>query len=271
MKKTLLIALLLASSLAHAVNPWDWNITIYDQFATGTVNRLVPLPAGGVPGILVFDPSTNNPKLATYDSSLLMSGLVLSVNPSLLSGKFDTPTGNVAQYLRGDGTLATFPAIPPSVSLTTTGTSGVATYNTSTGALNIPNYAVPVSTINDAPGRALVTTTASTGFQISSTRPTRGCYEGAFSTTSTIGGPSGATVFLETADTNSTTPGDWTTKAHQTYSNTITLAIVLNQVQGNNWSMCRDIPAGKFVRLRSGSISGTASASINTDQQEVTN
>lgn len=55
----------------------------------------------------------------------------------------------------------------------------------------------------------------------------------------------------------------------QTYSNNITLAIVLNQVQGNNWSFCRYIPAGKFVRIRVGSVTGTASATINTNQQEV--
>lgn len=205
------------------------------------------------------------------------------------------------------------------ISLTTTGTGGAATYNSSTGVLNVPNYAPGTGTvtsvtagaglsggtfttsgtismpatgtagtytnvttdaqgrvtsglnasINDNPARSLVTTTASTGFQVSATRNAMVCYEGSFSTTSSIGGPSAASVFLETADTNSTTPGDWTTKASQSYSNNITLAIVLNQVQGNNWSMCRVIPAGKFVRIRSGSITGTASASINAQQQEV--
>lgn len=95
------------------------------------------------------------------------------------------------------------------------------------------------------------------------------CYEGSFSTTSTIGGPSSASVFLETADTNSTTPGDLTVRAQQTYTNTITLAVVLNQVQGNNWSFCRVIPAGKYVRIRAGSITGTASVAINSTQQEV--
>lgn len=113
-----------------------------------------------------------------------------------------------------------------------------------------------------------MTTVTSTGFQVSATRAVQVCYEGSVSTTSTIGGPSAASVFLETADTNSTTATDWTTKAQQTYSNTITLAAVLNQVQANNWSMCRYIPAGKYVRIRSGGITGTASVTINTIQQE---
>lgn len=206
------------------------------------------------------------------------------------------------------------------ISLTTTGTSGAATYSAATGVLNVPNYASSGGTvisiaagsglsggtitttgtismpntgtagtyngsvttdaqgrvtagaslsINDSPGRSLVTSTSANGYQISATRAAHACYEGSISTTSTIGGPSAATVFLETADTNSTTPGDWLIKGQQTYSNTITLAVVLNQVQGNNWSICRYIPAGKFVRIRVGGITGTASATINTNQQEV--
>lgn len=126
----------------------------------------------------------------------------------------------------------------------------------------------PARAISDSPGRTLVASTSAQGYQISATRDCRVFYEGLFSTTSTIGGPSGATVFLETADTNSTTPSDWTVKAKQTYTNNITLAVVLNQVQGNNWSFSRDIPAGKFVRIRSGGITGTASVTLNTEQQE---
>lgn len=157
-----------------------------------------------------------------------------------LATKFNTPAGTAAQYVRGDGALATLPV-------------------------------TPAISINDSPGRSMVTTTTSTGFQVSATRPASVCYEGSFSTTSTIGGPSSASVFLETADTNSTTAGDWTIKAQQTYTNTITLAVVLNQVQGNNWSFCRYVPAGKYVRIRMGSVTGTASATINATQQEVLN
>ena len=157
-----------------------------------------------------------------------------------LATKFNTPGGTAAQYVRGDGALATLPL-------------------------------TPAISINDSPGRSMVTATTATGFQVSATRPASVCYEGSFSTTSTIGGPSSASVFLETADTNSATAGDWTIKAQQTYTNTITLAIVLNQVQGNNWSFCRYIPAGKYVRIRMGSVTGTASATINATQQEVLN
>lgn len=204
-----------------------------------------------------------------------------------LATKFNAPSGTAAQYVRGDGALATLPAAGTgtvtsitagtglsggtittsgTISLPSTGTAG--TYSLVTTDAQGRVTAGQVVSINDSPGRTLATTTTSTGFQVSATRVSKVCYEGSFSTTSTIGGPSSASVFIETADTNSTAAGDWTIKAQQTYTNTITLAIVLNQVQGNNWSMCRYIPAGKYVRIRSGSITGTASATINTTQQE---
>lgn len=204
-----------------------------------------------------------------------------------------------------------------SISLTTSGSSGAASYNASTGELNIPEYAMSNAvtgvtagaglaggtitsqgtismpnvgtpgtyqavttdaqgrvtggrnmTINDTPGRSLVTSATALGYQVSASRVADVCYEGSFATTSTIGGPSAASVFLETSDTNSSTASDWTVKAQQTYSNTITLAVVVNQAQSNNWSFCRKIPAGKYVRIRSGNITGTASVTLNSQQQE---
>lgn len=313
MKKLLFAASLLFVSLSGHAGPWDLNIQQYDQFGTGLINRLTPIPSGGgVNGLVVFDGSVDRPKVATYDGTLVMSGLVLGVNPSTLAGKFNTPIGNTAQYIRGDGTLATYitdnatlsngagyrtqSQVRSDISLTTTG-SGAATYNPGTGVLNVPTppaggtvtsvgissttltvsgspvttsgsvtVNLPTETINDSPGRSLVTSTSATGFQISSTKNATACYEGSFSTTSTIGGPSSGTVVFETAATNSTTPGDWTIRARQTYSNNITLAIVLNQVQGNNWTICRRVQAGLFVRLRS-STTGTASVAIDTQQE----
>lgn len=208
-----------------------------------------------------------------------------------LAGKLNTPTGTASQCVRGDGSIGTCPGgTVTSVGVTSSDLTVTGSPVTGSGSITLalPNtgtagtYSLVTTdakgrvtsgtnmSINDAPARSLVTSTNATGFQISATRNARVCYEGTVSTTSTIGGPASATVFLETAATNSTTPGDWTVKARQTYSNNITLAVVLNQVQLNNWSMCRDIPAGLYVRVRSGSITGTASVSINSEQQEST-
>lgn len=157
-----------------------------------------------------------------------------------------------------------------SISLTTTGTSGVSTYNQSTGVLNIPNYiSSAVQTINNNPGRVLATSDTDTGYQVSATRNSIVCYEGYFSTTTTIGGVAQAVVFLETADTNSTNPSAWTTIAQQVYANSISQAAILTQQQANSWALCRAIPAGKYVRIRAGSLTGTADVVLNSTQQEI--
>lgn len=357
----------------------DWNAV---SAPAAILNK--PSLFSGAYADLTGIPSTFAPTAHTHAAADIVSGtLAVARIPSLpigqttglqteLDSKFATPTGTTAQYLRGDGSVATFPSIPaaqvnsdwnsvsgisqilnkPTLaavatsgayadlsgrpSLATVATTGAyadltgkptipaaqvnADWNavsgvsqilnkptlnsgtvtsitagtglsggtiTTSGTISLPNTGTAgtyasvttdaqgrvtsgtVQVVNDSPGRTLVSSTSATGFQVSSTRLAQVCYEGSFSTTSTIGGPSSASVFLETANTNSTTPGDWTTIAQQTYSNNITLAIVLNQVQGNNWTICRYIPAGKFVRIRSGSITGTASVSLNATQQEV--
>lgn len=51
--------------------------------------------------------SASTASLALADSAVQPAGLA-----SGLAGKFDNPTGTTSQYLRGDGTTATFPTIP---------------------------------------------------------------------------------------------------------------------------------------------------------------
>jgi hypothetical protein len=201
------------------------------------------------------------------------------------SGKILTTNGSVPSWTTASAGTVTSTGITSS-NLTVTGSPITSSGNIS---VSLPNtgvsagmynsaYAVDATgrvtsasnkTVNDNPGRTLATTTSSTGFQISATRNAVVCYEGTFQTTSTIGGPSSITIYLETANTNSTTPSDWTVIAQQVNSNTITLAVVLQQVDIEPWSISRTIPAGKYVRIRYGNVTGTATATISSQQQEV--
>lgn len=151
-------------------------------------------------------------------------------------------TGTTLQYFRGDFSLG-----------------GIATPT----ALGL-RFSQSVTT----PSRAVVTSISATGFQISSTRDALACYEGSIVTTSSIGGGASGTVFLETADTNSTTPGDWTEVARQTGANTVALALTLQNINTQSWNLARIIPAGKFVRIRTLVNTGTVTFSINAAQQE---
>lgn len=259
MRKLILALLLLCSELAHAqIPPYGIYVTQADVSTTFFWGRyFVPtVPTNSY--FFMYNGGNSQPKMGEIGAGLNWDGTTLSA----------TGTGSVTSITAGTGLNGGVITTSGTISMPSVGSAG--TYSGVTTDAQGRVTAGTAISINDSPGRALVTATNAIGFQVSATRNSRVCYEGAFSTTSTIGGPASATVFLETADTNSTTPSDWTTKSRQTYSNNITLAVVLNQVQGNNWTMCRDIPAGKFVRIRSGSITGTASVSINSEQQETT-
>lgn len=156
---------------------------------------------------------------------------------------------------------------------TTLDAAGVSTART----LTVPDKSGTIACLSDipydltlsTPSRALVTSTSATGFQLSSTRRVQVSYEGSFSTTSTISSPSGGSIFLEIANTNSTTPGDWTVVAQQSVADAVALAAVLQHTMTIPWAVSRTIETGKWVRIRSLVTNGTITFSINSMQQEV--
>lgn len=259
MKSILALLIFLFAGAAQAFGvPYEFFFTQTLPSGSGFFGRYVPplAPTPNTSAVFMYDGATTLPQLGYIGPGLAWDGATLSA----------TASGTVSSIAAGSGLSGGTITATGTISMPSVGAPGTYSGVTTDSQGRVTSGTTP--SINDSPGRSLVTSTSATGFQISTTRNSRVCYEGSFSTTSTIGGNSAVSVFLETADTNSTTPGDWTTKSRQAYNNNITLAIALNQVQGNNWSMCRDIPSGKFVRIRSGSITGTASATINTEQQE---
>lgn len=98
-----------------------------------------------------FIDSTGGAGTVTSVALTMPAAFSVSGSPITSSGTFAvTGAGTTLQYIRGDGTLATFLTdVRAGISLTTTGSSGAATYNSGTGVLNIPNYTaastVPIS------------------------------------------------------------------------------------------------------------------------------
>lgn len=146
------------------------------------------------------------------------------------------------------------------ISLTTTGTSGAATYNSSTGVLNVPQYADPARAFS-TPTFSGITTAA----QLSTTRDAEVSYDiDATVTISLLAGQS-VTATLRYAD-NSGMSTNVVTVSSQTTSN----GGVLNLTTTNTLKLSGWIPAGKYRQVTfSTTGTGTATPSAIKAGQEV--
>jgi len=116
-----------------------WNGTSYQLLVTPGVEQyanFASFPIVGSTDVLYIDMSV--PESYVWDGSTYLSlsagsvawGTItgtLSAQTDLqaaLDAKFDDPTGTTSQYIRGDGTLATFPSIPGGT-VTSVGTTGL--------------------------------------------------------------------------------------------------------------------------------------------------
>lgn len=221
-----------------------------------------------------------------------------------LSAKFNTPTGATSQYVRGDGTLATFPTIPtvptvvsaftndagyitsvtstqvtsalgytpynstnPSsyvnqagartaISLTTTGTSGASTYNSTTGVLNVPVYTSPTRTFTN-PVRTL-----NTVYQISATQDAQVVYAVDITVAALLIGGSSGRVYLEYANEVGFTTG--VTVVTSSGNSTGGVLSITNVGTANLNGV---IPAGKYVRLRTVNVTATPTFTFQSAQE----
>lgn len=145
------------------------------------------------------------------------------------------------------------------ISLTTTG-SGAATYNSTSGVLNIPTPSAPTRTFNSSPGRALSTTGTNNTFVISASNDVRVVYTINFSI-ALLAALSNGVVSL---DYSTDGGANWVpiSSVSQAYSVAITLTMNGDQ------TLVGTIPAGARVRIyRSTATNCTITL---TKQQEVT-
>lgn len=196
-----------------------------------------------------------------------------------LAGKFNTPAGTTSQYLRGDGSLATFPAIPGgTVTSVTAGTGLAGGTITTTGTISLPNTGTAGNYANvttDTQGRVTAGTNRSqasaaralnTAFQISATRDAWVSYSVQITVTASIAGGQNGDVILEIASDSGFTTGVQTLAINglgQTYS----VAIALQGVQPQTGVVTGYVPAGYYARLRTVSNTGAPSFSYRAGQE----
>ena len=167
-----------------------------------------------------------------------------------LDGKFSTPSGTTAQYVRGNGTLATFPTIPASYYDLTT----------KPAAKSFDNVA----------SRTIQTVAAAgNGWRLSTFRDARVSYNVTVTASVQIGVVSnvGGYVVLEVAATNSSTASDWKEVSRVGNSQNVGLAVALSLAQGVTGTLSADVPAGYYVRMRSVNSNGTPTFTYHSGQE----
>ncbi len=230
--KNKIIGLILAACLMPA---WaaDGDFVIGQEDAYFAVlPRLVTKPAPGNSAVLIYDASSNLPKLGLVDTTLAFySGGSLGLSSAKnaeIAGKFQSPSGTTGQYVRGDGSLATFPTIP----------------------------SVPTRTFTN-PARTL-----NTAFQISATQDAQVVYTVDISVTSLLLAGQSGRVILEYADNVGMTANVVTVSSSPNATGG-----VLNVTNLGSGNVTGVIPAGKYVRVRTQNVTGTPTFTLQSTQE----
>lgn len=142
------------------------------------------------------------------------------------------------------------------ISLTTTGT-GAATYNSSTGVLNVPTPATAAARSFSNPTRPL-----NTAFQISSTRDAHVTYSVDISVTSALLAGQSGRVILEYADDSGITTNVVTVSSSPSATGGVLNIVNLGSGLVTGW-----VPAAKYARIRTANITGTPTYSFQQSQE----
>ncbi len=208
----------------------------------------ISLTTTGNSGVSTYNSSTGDLNVPSYTLAGLGGvGLSsLSANSPLTynsgTGAFSIQVSNTSQsgYLSNID-WNTFSGKQNTVVLTTTGTSGVATFNASTGALNIPDYSQYTPTDNTA-----TRTINSSTYTISASKPATVKYVVKITCTATIGSnSSGKVVFQYSTNGGSS----WIDGGEVENSNSVSLAIVLNSTTIQSSTIVWSVPANALCRL----------------------
>lgn len=143
------------------------------------------------------------------------------------------------------------------ISLTTTGSNGAASYSSSTGVVNIPNY---------TPSQSTASRSLNTAFQVNTTRPSLVTYSVQITVTATISGGQNGDIILEIASDSGFTTNVQTVSIFgvgQTY----TLAVALSGVQPLTGIVSGVVPSGYYARLRTVNNTGTPTYSFRSGQE----
>lgn len=248
-------------NIPDTTGKWKWIGYTPSSAEISAALGFTPISTSGARSAISL--TTTGSGAATYNSSTgvlnvptpsLTGGTVTSVGITStdfsISGSPVTTSGNITANLNNSGVVA------GTYNFLTVNTKGIVTAGAN-------------RTINNAPGRSIVTTAAAAnGWQISATKEAEVSYSATIGTSISLSGNSSGYIVLEIASTNSSTASDWTEISRITsgQSGGVVVGITLNQVGGG--PMVGVVPPGYYVRQRSVNVAGTPSFTT-AGQQEV--
>lgn len=138
-------------------------ITTSGTYPNFTITNSAPSSGGTVTSVTATLPISSTggatPNLSMSSADGTTNGYLLSSDWLIFNGKFNTPSGTTLQYLRGDGSLATFPTITSgtvtSVAALTLGTTGTDLSSTVATGTTTPVITLNVPTASAANRGAL--------------------------------------------------------------------------------------------------------------------
>lgn len=208
----------------------------------------VTLGSGDVTTALGYTPYSNANPSGFITTSALSGYATTSALTSGLAGKFNNPSGTTAQYIRGDGSTATFPSVGvTSVGITSTSLSISGSPVTSSGNITVN---LPTRTVN------FPTKTLNTCFQLSTTRDYQVTYNAEIvSTLALVGGQQG-TLYLETFTDSGCTTGTQEIM-RSTNGNTSALIVAVGNVATSTLTVSGPVLANTWAKLRTQNNTGT--------------
>jgi hypothetical protein len=299
-----------------STTPWEWQVIGYDDLLTdfitaqSDITTLLALMAGLETDIddletafAAMNSDMSDMALAIVDKQDSATAATDSELSSGLSGKFNTPAGTTAQYIRGDGSLQTFPSIPAAqvnsdwdavsgaaqilnkptltsgtVTSVTAGTGLSGGAITTTGTISLPDVGTPGTysqVTTDAQGRVTAGTARSfsyatralnTCFQPSATRDVLGTYSVDIATVSTLASGQVGTVYLRIY-TNNTCSSGTQEVTRFVNGNTQSLGLTVTMNQNITGTLTGVIPAGFWAQIVTENTTGTPTFTARPGQE----
>lgn len=211
-------------------------------------------------------PGTNGTNAVNPNYTLSSTAVPSGGSPTVIvTGTYPNQSITFGLVSGSDGVNATTTVIATSTNNGIMSSTQAAQLAAHTAQLSgMPTY---FSVIKSSTLRSVVTSSTSTGWQVSGSRNARVVYPVSVATTATLLASATAAVVLEIAPTNSTTATDWVEIDRVGNSQNLALLsgiITLNSTQGTSASLRGEIPSGNYIRIRSVIVTGSAVITTGT-------